>query len=132
PRDAHVAGAVGQAGVVDAEHLPGVAAAGAIAVGGVKDAHHGVVAGLAVPLRRRWRWRWRRRWRRQIALLRRARAAQQRCGEHKTGYGGNADHPGHLSGRCWRRQRDAEMRWWVVLGSNQWPLLCESSALPLS
>src|SRR5688572_26338947 len=22
--------------------------------------------------------------------------------------------------------------WWVVLGSNQWPLLCESSALPLS
>src|SRR3954471_3080255 len=23
-------------------------------------------------------------------------------------------------------------RWWVVLGSNQWPLLCESSALPLS
>ena len=22
--------------------------------------------------------------------------------------------------------------WWAVLGSNQWPLPCESSALPLS
>ncbi len=22
--------------------------------------------------------------------------------------------------------------WWVVLGSNQWPLPCEGSALPLS
>ncbi len=29
------------------------------------------------------------------------------------------------------RPTEARM-WWVVLGSNQWPLLCESSALPLS
>ena len=30
------------------------------------------------------------------------------------------------------RHRPAGFLWWVVLGSNQWPLLCESSALQLS
>jgi hypothetical protein len=28
--------------------------------------------------------------------------------------------------------RGKERNWWAVLGSNQWPLPCEGSALPLS
>jgi len=31
-----------------------------------------------------------------------------------------------------RTPRKSLILWWAVLGSNQWPLPCESSALPLS
>jgi hypothetical protein len=31
-----------------------------------------------------------------------------------------------------RLENVARASWWAILGSNQWPLPCEGSALPLS
>jgi hypothetical protein len=46
----------------------------------------------------------------------------------ESNHSGNNSDPGNFLDPC---SADVS-EWWAVLGSNQWPLPCESSALPLS